>query len=179
MTATPDVVADATLWTDRPIAPAAPVRIGSLGGDALVLSGPPPTAGTEELSGHRSRWGELPTHDGALVRALLRDSRLDGRGGAGFPLGRKVETALLAPGRPVLIVNASESEPESRKDRTLCRHRPHLVLDGAALLARALGVDEVVLHAHRGAGSPTCQPPALRSVASSSGMEHARADGAR
>ena len=113
----------------------------------------PPRA-SEALGGHRRRWGGPPPHDGAQVRALLRDSRLDGRGGAGFPLGRKVETARLAPGRPVLIVNASESEPESRKDRTLCRHRPHLVLDGAALLARSLGVDEVVLHAHRGPGSP-------------------------
>jgi len=134
----------------------APVRIGRLGGeDSLVLSGPPETAGSEELAGHRTRWGLLPGHDGAGVRALLRDSRLDGRGGGGFSLARKVETARLAPGRPVLVVNASESEPESRKDRTLCRHRPHLVLDGAALLARALGVDEVVLHVHRGVGSPS------------------------
>ena len=137
-------------------APLVPVRIGWLGGaDALVLSGPPATDGAEGLPGHRARWGALPAHDGAAVRALLRDSRLDGRGGAGFPLARKVETALVAPGRPVLVVNASESEPESRKDRTLCRHRPHLVLDGAALLARSLGVDEVVLHAHRGTGSPS------------------------
>ena len=52
-------------------------------------------------------------------------------------------------------MNASESEPESRKDRTLCRYRPHLVLDGAALLARSLGVDEVTLHTHRSAGSPS------------------------
>ena len=152
MTVTPDLAAAVTPSTDRPVAP---VRIGALGGDgALVLSGPAASAGSEELRGHRSRWGELPPYDGVRIRALLRDSRLDGRGGAGFPLGRKVETARLTPGRPVLIVNASESEPESRKDRVLCRHRPHLVLDGAALLARSLGVDEVALHAHRGARSP-------------------------
>jgi NADH:ubiquinone oxidoreductase subunit F (NADH-binding) len=152
MTLSPEFVA-----TGRPAATAAtaaPVRIGWLGGaDALVLSGPPAAAGTEGLAGHRARWGAVPPLDGARVRALLRDSRLDGRGGAGFPLGRKVETALLAPGHPLLVVNASESEPESRKDRTLCRYRPHLVLDGAALLARALGVDELVLHVHRGRGS--------------------------
>ena len=87
--------------------------------------------------------------------ALLRSSRLDGRGGGGFPLARKVETARLAPGRPVLIINASESEPASAKDRSLCAQRPHLVLDGASLLARSLDVDEVVVHGHRGGRSPS------------------------
>jgi NADH:ubiquinone oxidoreductase subunit F (NADH-binding) len=155
MTASPVLVAtDATSGAVRPDATLVPVRIGWLGGDdALVLSGPPVTVGSEGLAPHRARWGAQRAHAGAVVRALLRDSRLEGRGGAGFPLARKVETALLAPGHPVLVVNASESEPESRKDWTLCRSRPHLVLDGAALLARSLGVDEVVLHAHRGAGS--------------------------
>jgi NADH:ubiquinone oxidoreductase subunit F (NADH-binding) len=133
---------------------ASPVRIGGLGSlDSLVLSGPGADDGTESLAGHADRWGPLPGGDGPAVRALLRDGRLDGRGGGGFPLSRKVEMALLASGSPVLVVNASESEPASRKDRTLCRHRPHLVLDGAALLARALGVEEVVLHAHRSAES--------------------------
>jgi len=137
-----------------PDVPTVPVRIDELGGaDALVLSGPSATEGAERLLDHTVRWGPLPAHDGARVRSLLRDSRLDGRGGGGFPLVRKVDTALLAPGRPVVIVNGSESEPASRKDRTLCRHRPHLVLDGAALLARALGADEVVVHTHRRPGS--------------------------
>ena len=160
MTTSPDLLAPrpthaADLRTG-PGASAFPVRIDRLGGTgALLLSGPSATDGSEGLVGHATRWGPLPAHDGARARTLLRDSRLDGRGGAGFPVARKVETALLAPGRPVLIVNASESEPASRKDRTLCRHRPHLVLDGASLLARALGADEVVLHSHRIGGSPS------------------------
>jgi NADH:ubiquinone oxidoreductase subunit F (NADH-binding) len=95
------------------------------------------------------------------VRALLRASALDGRGGGGFLLARKVETARFAGGHPVLIVNASESEPVSRKDRTLCAERPHLVLDGAVLVAAALGADEVVVHLHRAPGSPA---PVLKSA---------------
>ena len=135
---------------------AEPVRIGGLGDpDTLLLSGPRATPAGEDLAGHLTRWGHLPDFDGTQVGALLRDSRLEGRGGGGFPLSRKVETARLSPGRPLLIINASESEPASRKDRVLCSQRPHLVLDGAALVARSLGVDEVIVHAHRGGASPS------------------------
>jgi NADH:ubiquinone oxidoreductase subunit F (NADH-binding) len=130
-------------------------RIGGVGDPGtLVLAGPPAGAGGGGLEGHLATWGALPGVDGGGVRALLRTSALDGRGGGGFPLIRKVETARFAGGIPVLVVNASESEPASFKDRTLCAERPHLVLDGAALVAAALGVDEVVVHLHRSPGSP-------------------------
>ena len=130
-------------------------RIGGVGDPGtLVLAGPPAGTRGGGLDGHLATWGPLPGVDGAGVRALLRASALDGRGGGGFPLIRKVETARLAGGTPVLVINASESEPASFKDRTLCGERPHLVLDGAALVATSLGVDEVVVHLHRAAGSP-------------------------
>jgi NADH:ubiquinone oxidoreductase subunit F (NADH-binding) len=132
-----------------------PLHIGGFGDPGtLLLSGPTVTTEGENLAGHTHRWGLLPDLDGPGVRAMLRDSRLDGRGGGGFPLSRKVETARMSPGHAVVIVNASESEPASRKDRALCTQRPHLVLDGASLLARALDVDEVVVHVHRGSASP-------------------------
>lgn len=125
-------------------------HIGGVGDPGtLMLAGPPAGVGGGGLDGHLATWGALPGVDGSGVRALLRSSALDGRGGGGFPLIRKVETARFAGGVPVLIVNASESEPASHKDRTLCAERPHLVLDGAALVATALGVDEVVVHLHR------------------------------
>lgn len=153
MTVVPDlsvepVVTDA--WSPVPL------HIGGFGDPGtLLLSGPTATPEGEDLAGHSHRWGLLTDLDGSRVRALLRDSRLDGRGGGGFPLSRKVETARMSAGHAVVIVNASESEPASRKDRALCTQRPHLVLDGASLLARAPDVDEVVVHVHRGSASPS------------------------
>jgi len=134
--------------------PPSDLRVGGLGDPGTLLLSGPPAGSCEGIDGHLARWGSLPGLDGAGVRAVLRSSALDGRGGGGFPLIRKVETARLTGGRPAVIVNASESEPASRKDRTLCGERPHLVLDGAALVATALGVDEVVVHLHRAPGSP-------------------------
>jgi len=141
----------AALWPGT----AGEVRVGGPGEPGTVLlSGPGTGSGPESLHSHRSRWGGLPGLDGAQVLALLRAARLDGRGGGGFPVARKVAAALTGGGRPVLLVNASESEPASAKDATLCALRPHLVLDGTALLATALGVDEAVVHLHRSAGPP-------------------------
>jgi NADH:ubiquinone oxidoreductase subunit F (NADH-binding) len=74
---------------------------------------------------------------------------IEGRGGGGFPVWRKLQTAVDADGEPVLIVNCSESEPDSRKDWVLCALRPHLVLEGAAAMARAIGASSVTLHLHR------------------------------
>jgi len=156
--AAPGGPAHATFATPGPAGPAV-TGIGDPG--SLLFAGPPAGAGGGGLDGHLGRWGALPGVDGAGVRALLRASALDGRGGGGFPLARKVETARLAAGRPVVIVNASESEPASRKDRSLCAERPHLVLDGAALVALAIGVDEVVVHLHRSPGSAA---PALEAA---------------
>ena len=127
-------------------------RFGGLGDPGTVLlSGPAPESGHEPIEGHVGRWGVLPDLDSGEILDLLWASGLDGRGGAGFLLARKVATALDAGGDPLLIVNASESEPASGKDRALCAFRPHLVLDGATLLATALGATNVVVHLHRSA----------------------------
>ncbi|MGC8462521.1 MAG: NADH-ubiquinone oxidoreductase-F iron-sulfur binding region domain-containing protein [Acidimicrobiales bacterium] len=120
---------------------------------ARLLAGPLASAGAEPLGAHLARLGALPQVE---VRQFLDEvaaSGLAGRGGGGFPVARKVATArAAAAGKTVtVVVNASESEPASRKDRTLCALRPHLVLDGAAVAAALAGASSVVIYAHRGA----------------------------
>jgi NADH:ubiquinone oxidoreductase subunit F (NADH-binding) len=132
--------------------PAAAYAIGGLGDSGTwLLSGPPESEAAESLDSHASRWGVLdPWSSRDWIREVIRTSGIEGRGGGGFPLSRKLDTAILAPGRPVVVVNASESEPASRKDRTLVTFRPHLVLDGAAAVASVVGADRVIVHFHRG-----------------------------
>jgi NADH:ubiquinone oxidoreductase subunit F (NADH-binding) len=84
-----------------------------------------------------------PRHD--ILTAVER-SGLRGRGGAGFPTARKLQAAAAAHARkPVVVVNGSEGEPTSSKDKVLLTRHPHLVLDGALLAAAAVGATEVVV----------------------------------
>jgi len=74
-------------------------------------------------------------------------SGLRGRGGAGFPTGRKWQTVLenrTPESPPTVIVNAAEGEPGTFKDRTILRRNPYLVLEGALIAARTVGADLVV-----------------------------------
>lgn len=83
---------------------------------------------------------------------VLAQSGLRGRGGAWFPTWRKWEAVAQSSSHAaVVVVNASEGEPLSAKDRTLLTLRPHMVLDGAYLAAETLGADEIVLYVSRGA----------------------------
>ncbi|MGH9151608.1 MAG: NADH-ubiquinone oxidoreductase-F iron-sulfur binding region domain-containing protein, partial [Acidimicrobiales bacterium] len=73
---------------------------------------------------------------------------LRGRGGAGFPTGRKWRTVQenLAPGAPVtVVVNAAEGEPGSFKDRLILRRNPYRVLEGALIAAAAVGAERVTV----------------------------------
>ena len=109
------------------------------------------TVARPDLASHLSRWGGPPRRGPELLDELGR-SRLGGRGGAGFPTARKW-AALAAGGRPVVVVNSTEGEPASNKDKTLLVHAPHLVLDGASLAARALGASEVIVCVDRRASA--------------------------
>ena len=112
-----------------------------------LLSGPPLTAGAESYGAHQQRFGLLPAAAARSLIGRLEASNLAGRGGAGFPVGRKWRAvAELANRKGVLLANGAEGEPLSLKDRTIMAARPHLVIDGAVLAADAVGADDIIFY---------------------------------
>jgi NADH-quinone oxidoreductase subunit F len=83
----------------------------------------------------------------AAILKAVNDSGLRGRGGAGFPVGRKWSISVETAASPrYLVCNAGEDEPGSFKDRVLMDYRPHLVLEGMILAARAIESDRAYLY---------------------------------
>jgi NADH:ubiquinone oxidoreductase subunit F (NADH-binding) len=120
------------------------------------------------LSHHLTVHGELPDlgllGPGRLL-ADIEDSGLRGRGGAAFPTAIKA-AAVAGRRRPLIVVNGSEGEPMSAKDRVLLSRAPHLVIDGAIAAAAATGAREATIVA---------PAPALMHVAAA--VEERRAAG--
>lgn len=128
----------------------APFGIAGSPGTRL-LAGPTRSMRSETLASHEHRLGAVDSIRATpqALRDVVRASGLLGRGGAGFPTATKFDVAAAAPGTPIVVVNASEGEPASAKDRTLLELRPHLVLDGAELAATAVGAREIIIYFHR------------------------------
>jgi len=94
----------------------------------------------------------------ALVKALfemtpeqvileVKAANLRGRGGAGFPTGRKWEAARNAPGAPkYVVVNCDEGDPGAYMDRSLMEGNPYGVLEGFVIGAYAIGASEGYLY---------------------------------
>ena len=73
----------------------------------------------------------------------VKKANLRGRGGGGFPAGRKWETTRNAPGEPkYVIVNCDEGDPGAYMDRSLMEGNPHSVLEGLTIGAYAIGSHE-------------------------------------
>src|SRR5689334_12403272 len=96
---------------------------------------------------HLARYGPLPElrrrAERAEFVATVERSGLRGRGGGGFPTGRKLRAVASGGHHPIVVANGAEGEPASAKDRALLRHAPHLVIDGAAVAARAVGAEQI------------------------------------
>src|SRR5476649_1895530 len=75
------------------------------------------------------------------VIAEVKKSALRGRGGAGFPTGLKWSfMPRQYPGAKYLICNSDEGEPGTFKDRDIMRYNPHIVIEGMAIAAYAMGI---------------------------------------
>lgn len=111
---------------------------------------------TVGLGEHLDRYGPPPWRGGArrgqgpLLHTIDR-AGLRGRGGAGFATARKMRAVAARRGVAVVVANGAEGEPASHKDKLLLTGVPHLVLDGAALAAEAVGAAEVIVALERSA----------------------------
>jgi NADH:ubiquinone oxidoreductase subunit F (NADH-binding) len=107
----------------------------------------------EDLRAHLARYGRPPYRGGpGMLIGSVEQAGLTGRGGAAFPVHRKLAIVARARGRKVIVANGAESEPASHKDALLLRAAPNLVLDGLQLAAEAIGASEAYLYVHPGAG---------------------------
>ena len=100
------------------------------------------------LSRHVDVHGPLPDlrrRSPGAIQQCIEESGLRGRGGAAFPVARKLAAVAGRRGPKVVLANGSEGEPASKKDRALLREAPHLVLDGIAIAASAVGAEEAVV----------------------------------
>jgi NADH:ubiquinone oxidoreductase subunit F (NADH-binding) len=102
----------------------------------------------ERAHGPLPLWGRSGRQRPERLIDLVERSGLTGRGGAGFPAGRKMRSVADAPGKTVMVANGAEGEPASGKDRLLLTRLPHLVLDGITLAASAVHASEAYLCVH-------------------------------
>lgn len=129
------------------------VPVAAPAGTRRLLAGWHATGRSADLAEHLDRHGPYPRLTAQTLIEAVDRAGLQGRGGAGFPTGRKLAAVLAhargARGRTVIVANGCEGEPASRKDRALLELAPHLVLDGAAVAATALSADTIIICVHR------------------------------
>jgi NADH-quinone oxidoreductase subunit F len=108
--------------------------------DLTTLAGYAKVDGYEQLSRARRM-------ESQQVLEELLASNLRGRGGAGFPIGRKASFLAKGTGKPTyLAVNADESEPGTCKDREIMLRVPHRLLEGCLIAAHAIGSQHVFVY---------------------------------
>ncbi len=106
----------------------------------------------ENLEEYRARGGykalakALKTTPEEVIR-LISEAGLRGRGGAGFPTGKKWALTREGTEQPrYFVMNGGEDEPGSKKDRVLMEYLPHLVLEGVLIAAYAIGATKAFLY---------------------------------
>jgi NADH-quinone oxidoreductase subunit F len=117
-----------------------------------LLKGAPPIGRRETLDEYVKRGGyealkkALGMQPDEITKAVL-DSGVRGRGGAGFPAGRKWTFVPKNTGKQIyLAVNGDESEPGCFKDRQIMERVPHLLVEGALIACRAIGANTAYIY---------------------------------
>jgi NADP-reducing hydrogenase subunit HndC len=83
----------------------------------------------------------------AEVISVVDKSGLQGRGGAGFPTGRKWSFVVSAPGEPKYVIcNADESEPGTFKDRLILEGDPFSIVEAMTIAAYTVNADEAFIY---------------------------------
>src|SRR5208282_289985 len=126
------------------------------------------------LDAHRDVFGPLPRLSAEELISMAEQVDLRGQGGAAFPFARKLSAVINnaeATDRPtIVVVNATEGEPGSAKDKMLMIRSPYLILSGAALVAEAIGAEEIIVGvagnelANRSLEAAIAAEPGLRSM---------------
>src|ERR1700744_185119 len=105
--------------------------------------------GRLDLAAHTEIFGPLPRMSAQQLMDMAAQVDLRGQGGAAFPFARKLKAVVDAAkktGQPaIVVVNATEGEPGSFKDKMLMIRSPYLILSGAVLVAEALEAEEVFI----------------------------------
>ena len=76
----------------------------------------------------------------------LNESAIRGRGGAGFPMGRKASFLPRGHMNKYLVCNADESEPGTFKDREIMQKNPHMLIEGIAIATFAAGINRAFIY---------------------------------
>jgi NADH-quinone oxidoreductase subunit F len=109
-------------------------------------------AGLQTIDVYRRRGGYdamrkvLTSMTPAEVTDELMASGLRGRGGAGFPSGKKISFIPKANVDKYLVCNADESEPGTFKDRELMQKSPHMLIEGIVIAAYAAGANRSFIY---------------------------------
>jgi len=118
---------------------------------SLVLAGAEENPLTDigayrEVGGYASLDKARGLEPAAVLEEILA-ANIRGRGGAGFPMGKKASFLAKDTGRPVyLVVNADESEPGTFKDREIMHRVPHRLLEGCLITAHAIESQNVFIY---------------------------------
>jgi NADH:ubiquinone oxidoreductase subunit F (NADH-binding)/ferredoxin len=128
-----------------------------------------------DLEAHRDIFGPLPRLSAEELMSMAEQVDLRGQGGAAFPFARKLNAVIQAAEAKdcptIVVVNATEGEPGSIKDKMLMIRSPYLILSGAALVAEAIGAEEIVVGvagnelANRSIEAAIAAEPGLRKMA--------------